>query len=287
MKRSPPSVHPGERGTNRRYCRPPAPDPAPHLNLTEQRISLHADTQPSDGLNPLTPVGRQTLCAIVHGVFSTEDPIDTVAFILDGYFTRRVVQDLVGSSPTPDQIEAFCRSVITDDERIRGVAYYDCPPFDETRPLPISGTPYRFKSDPAYWTAFRFQEALLKNNFFSYRLGTLSFDGWRLKGSSIRDLKARTRELTDRDFEPILVQKQVGMMIGLDIARLSTTRFVQRLILVTSNADLIPVIRLARSNGTKVTIITGRRKLVLKKLIKACDEHRAVPWPLRKQEAGS
>jgi uncharacterized LabA/DUF88 family protein len=160
---------------------------------------------------------------------------------------------------------------------IRGVAYYDCPPFEETRPLPVSGAPYSFKTHPTYWKAFRFQEALLKNNFFSYRLGKLSFDGWRLKGKAIREFAAGPRRLGDDDFEPILIQKQVHMMIGLDIAKLSTTKFVQRLILVTSDSDLIPAIRVARANGTKVTIITGKRKLVKKKLIRSCDEHRDVP----------
>jgi uncharacterized LabA/DUF88 family protein len=208
-----------------------------------------------------------------------ENTIETVAFILDGDFTRRVVHDLVGSHPTPAQIEKFCRSAVTADERIKGAAYYDCPPLDETRPLPVSGAPYSFKNQPTYWKAFRFQEALLKNNFFSYRLGKLLFDGWRMKRAATRDLKAGPRPLSDTDFEPILVQKQVDMMIGLDIAKLSNTRFVDRLILITSDSDLIPAIRLARANGTKVTIITGNRKIVKKRLIKTCDEHRDVSHP--------
>jgi uncharacterized LabA/DUF88 family protein len=208
-----------------------------------------------------------------------ENTIETVAFILDGDFTRRVVHVRVGSHPTPAQIEKFCRSAVTADERIKGAAYYDCPPLDETRPLPVSGAPYSFKDQPTYWKAFRFQEALLKNNFFSYRLGKLLFDGWRMKRAATRDLKAGPRPLSDTDFEPILVQKQVDMMIGLDIAKLSNTRFVDRLILITSDSDLIPAIRLARANGTKVTIITGNRKIVKKRLIKTCDEHRDVSHP--------
>ncbi len=213
------------------------------------------------------------------GFFSTEKNIETVAFILDGDFTRRVVHDLVGCHPTPAHIERFCKSAITDDEMIRGAAYYDCPPFEETRPLPISGEPYRFKSQPTYWKAFKFQEALLKNNFFSYRLGKLSFDGWKLKRDATRELMAGPRPLSDNDFEPILVQRQVDMMIGLDIAKLSNTRFVNRLILITSDSDLIPAIRVARANGTKVTIITGKRKLVRRRLIRTCDEHRDVSHP--------
>ena len=208
-----------------------------------------------------------------------EKTIETVAFILDGDFTRRVVQDLVGSHPTPAQIEDFCKSAITANERIKGAAYYDCPPFEKTRALPVSGAPYNFKNQPTYWKAFRFQEALLKNNFFSYRLGKLSFGGWRLKRVAAKELPAVPRPLFDSDFEPILVQKQVDMMIGLDIAKLSSTRFVNRLILITCDADLIPAIRLARANGTKVTIITGNRKLVKKRLIKTCDEHRDVSRP--------
>ncbi len=208
-----------------------------------------------------------------------EKIIETVAFILDGDFTRRVVHDFVGCNPTPAHIETFCKSVITSDERIRGAAYYDCPPFHEKRPLPISGASYSFNTRPTYSAAVKFQEALLKNNFFSYRLGTLTFDGWRLKGGAMKELMTRPRALSDDDFEPILTQRQVELMIGLDIARLSNTRFVQRLILITSDSDFIPAIQAARSNGTKVTIITGARKLVKKKLLRACDEHRAVSPP--------
>ena len=215
----------------------------------------------------------------MHGVFFPETNIETVAFILDGEFTRRVVEGLVRSHPTPALIERFCKSAVTATELIKGAAYYDCPPLEETHPLPISGTPFRFNAQPTYWKAFRFQEALLKNNFFSYRLGSLSFDGWRLKTKAMREIRGGARPLSDDDFEPILVQKQVEMMMGLDIAKLSNTRFVNRLILVTSDSDLIPAIQAARSNGTKVTIITGNRKIVKKKLIRACDEHRPVSPP--------
>jgi uncharacterized LabA/DUF88 family protein len=202
--------------------------------------------------------------------------IETVAFILDGDFTRRVVHDCIGYPPTPDDIEAFCKAAVTANELIRGVAYYDCPPSEEVRRLPISGALYRFKEQPPYWKAFKFQEALLKNNFFSYRLGKLSFDGWKLKRSAIKQMIVAPRPLSDNDFEPVLIQKQIEMMIGLDIAKLSGTKFVDRLILMTSDSELIPAIRVARSNGTNVTIITGRRKSVKNKLIRACDEHRDV-----------
>ncbi|MEW6509528.1 MAG: NYN domain-containing protein [Bacteroidota bacterium] len=210
------------------------------------------------------------------GFFSQETHIDTVAFILDGDFTRRLVRDLVGCDPTPTHLESFCRAVITPDEKIKGAAYYDCPPFDETRLLPMSGAPCNFRTRPTYWKAYRFQEALLKNNFFSYRIGKLSFNGWRLRSRAIRELRHAPRPLSDDDFDPILVQKQVDMMIGLDIAKLSSTRFVSRLILVTADADLIPAIQAARGYGMKVTIITGARKLIKKNLIRACDEHRDV-----------
>jgi uncharacterized LabA/DUF88 family protein len=190
------------------------------------------------------------------------------------------VKDLVGVQLTPAHIEKFCRAALLADETIRGVAYYDCPPFDESRPLPVSGTLYDFQTHPNYWKTFKFQEALLKNNFFSYRLGTISFDGWRLKRDALKELSEEPRRLSDEDFEPILVERQIEMMIALDIAKLSTTKFVDRLILVTSDVDLIPVIRVARSNGTMVTIITGNRKTVHQSLIRACDEHRPVPGKL-------
>jgi uncharacterized protein (TIGR00288 family) len=83
---------------------------------------------------------------------------------------------------------------------------------------------------------------------------------------------------TDGDFEPVLTQKQVDIKIGLDVAKLSITKRVERILLATSDADFIPVIDFARSHGIEVVLLSDVASIRMTKgtLLKAFSSHRAV-----------
>lgn len=89
----------------------------------------------------------------------------------------------------------------------------------------------------------------------------------------------RHRALTDNDFEPVLTQKQVDMKIGLDIAKLSLKKTVQRILLLTADMDFVPAIHFARSNGLEVILLSdGHASLRIKsELIRSCNSHRIIP----------
>jgi uncharacterized LabA/DUF88 family protein len=201
-----------------------------------------------------------------------------IAVLLDGDFTRRLLERRIGHSPSVPEIESFCTSTLLPGERITGAYFYDCPPFSETRPYPVSRTHCDFTGTVVYSKAMAFQDALKRSTLFKYRAGHLSFDGWTLKDSSLKRLLKTPRPLTDQDFDPVLTQKQVDMKIGLDVAKLSVGNQVGRILLATSDADFIPAIHVARGKGIEVVLLSDvaavrRTKSVL---LKAFTSHRIV-----------
>lgn len=201
-----------------------------------------------------------------------------VAILLDGDFSRRLIRKKLGHSPSPGEMEAFCRSVVCRDELIVKAYYYDCPPFSEKRPLPVSKTGCDFSLSNVHKKAIQFQEDMRQNPFFIYRRGHLSFDGWNLKEGSISDLLKAPRPLTDNDFAPILSQKQVDMKIGFDVAKLCINNIVPRILLATSDADFIPAIHFAKTYNVEVILLSDIDfvKRTKGRLLKVFTSHRLV-----------
>ncbi len=75
-------------------------------------------------------------------------------------------------------------------------------------------------------------------DYFAIRKGKLK----------LRGFKANKHE------EPILVQKGVDMLMGLDIAHLSYKKIVDRILILSGDTDIKPAIKTARINGVQVII---------------------------------
>ncbi|MGD0591946.1 MAG: hypothetical protein ABSA44_14285 [Bacteroidota bacterium] len=179
-----------------------------------------------------------------------------VAILLDGDFTRRLVERKLGRSPSIGEIEAFCRSILIPQETLLKIYYYDCPPFSEQRIQPVSRSIKDFSISHVHQQATVFQNDLKQNPSFLYRRGHLSFDGWTLQQPSIQGLIKAPRPLTDADFEPVLRQKQVDMKIGFDVAKLSIKQSVGRILLATSDSDFIPAIDFAKTYRIEVVLLS-------------------------------
>jgi uncharacterized LabA/DUF88 family protein len=201
-----------------------------------------------------------------------------IVILLDGDFTRRLLSRKFKHRASVSEIESFCKSVVQKNETLSRTYFYDCPPFGEQRPLPVSNQKFDFKSTEVFTTATAFQDELRGNEFFTYRSGHLSFDGWKLKDSSVASQIAAPCQLSDADFEPVLTQKQVDMKIGLDVAKLSLSRIVDRILLATSDADFIPAIDVAKSKKVEVVLLSDAAAIKRTKgvLLKAFTSHRLV-----------
>ncbi len=201
-----------------------------------------------------------------------------IAILLDGDFTRRLLSRKFKHRASVSEIESFCKSVVQKNETLYRTYFYDCPPFGERRPLPVSNQKFDFKTTEVFTTATAFQDELRRNQFFTYRSGHLSFDGWKLKDSSVASQIAAPGQLSDSDFEPVLTQKQVDMKIGLDVAKLAMSHTVDRILLATSDADFIPAIDFARSKKVEVVLLSDVAAIKRTKgvLLKAFSAHRVV-----------
>ena len=133
------------------------------------------------------------------------------------------------------------------------IFYYDCMPFDKKMTNPISGQQIDFKETREY--AFRTElfEELKQKRKVALRLGTLKdHRKWEIYPRALTELlkgRKSVDELTSDDVHVSLQQKGIDMKIGVDIASLAFKHFVDRIILISGDADFVPAAKLARREG--------------------------------------
>lgn len=111
------------------------------------------------------------------------------------------------------------------------VFYYDCLPWQPPVPTPES------------------QEEFGRKQSFLYSIGTIP----RL---TVRQGKLQFKGY-DVDGKPILNQKRVDLMLGLDIATLIFNKRVERIALIAGDSDLLPAVVLAKEDSVLVTLVHG------------------------------
>ena len=121
---------------------------------------------------------------------------------------------------------------------------------------PLSRRMYDFGGHPVHAQNKRLQDALALTSDFAVRRGETVFRGWKVRGQTLEDLKSATRPLTDADLAPDIDQKGVDLRIGLDVASLSVKHIVDTIVLVTGDSDLVPAMKFARREGTRVYLDT-------------------------------
>jgi uncharacterized LabA/DUF88 family protein len=137
---------------------------------------------------------------------------------------------------TSEEVESFC----TNTKRYAGTAelgqfqkYWFTPDMS----CNINSTP-KAKHEYTYEMAKEFQDNLMKSDFFSLRLGQ----------QRCQNLEANGR--------PNLVQKQVDMLIGLDISHVSFHRQVDTILVFSKDTDMVPALNVARISGLHTIVAT-------------------------------
>lgn len=183
-----------------------------------------------------------------------------VAYLIDGGFFTKKYQSGLGRFPSADEVSKFVeclhRSYGEKNEILR-IYFYDCPPLNEKKKLPISNSTHDFALSPIYKQRTQFLQDLRQKDYFAVREGIIKFRGWSPKKSTFNKILSE-EPLTDSDFAPDLEQKGVDIKIGLDIALLSFQKVVDRIYLVTADLDFLPAIKVARRAGVQVVLITLR-----------------------------
>ena len=105
--------------------------------------------------------------------------------------------------------------------------------------LPYQGTPPTEEQQARYAIRRNFFTALDRLPRYTVRLGRLSNLG------------------TDQDGRPRFEQKQVDILLGIDLVLLAAKHLIQEAILVTGDSDFIPAVTVAKAEGVLVRLYHG------------------------------
>lgn len=189
------------------------------------------------------------------------------AILIDGGHLRHLVKK-AGFEPTPDFIEAFVQEITHEDENVLRAYYYDCRPYNGRQNRPISGEEIEYSLHSGW------MDELSRRDLMHLRLGHLKFRGWVFRDDGDGD-----SDLTDDHFVPSFEQKGVDLMIALDVANLVDQKAIDRLIVVTGDTDLTPVLDLARNKGVSVIVANPPGWQLHDTLQTNSDGCREVGWP--------
>ncbi len=190
-----------------------------------------------------------------------------VVLLIDGGNLRALARQ-AKQAYSPAFVRAFATSCVAEPEQLLRILYYDCPPFAGKVQLPVSGATHVFSATDAFLTELSHMDLV------AIRRGTLKF-----RGFEPRKLPIGPAELTDDDFKPVFQQKGVDLRIGLDIANYADGRIVDRVLLMTQDADLVPAMKRARRAGIQVVLIKVPNSNLVGELREHADLVRLVAWP--------
>lgn len=190
-----------------------------------------------------------------------------VAVLIDGGHLRALARK-AKKKYNPEFIEGVAHRCVHGDENLLRVLYYDCAPYQGKAKLPVSGDIFEFKGSDDWL------RELAAKDLFAVRRGVLKFRGFKPKKIPIASEK-----LSDEDFLPDFEQKGVDMRIGLDMARYSTDKSIDRLILVSNDTDCLPAMKHCRTVGIQVVLIGLPNGQIAPELSWHSDFTRPVEWP--------
>lgn len=192
-----------------------------------------------------------------------------VALLIDGGHLRVHVRK-ANLNYNPDYIEKIAQACIAPDEGLFRALYYDCAPYVGSQKQPISGIERDFTGGDGWL------HDLASRNLFAVRRGILKFRGWKPKRIPL----SGSQPLTDADFEPVFEQKGVDMRIGLDIATITETKTVERIILISADTDFIPAMKYGRIHGMQIVGVKLPTGGMSREMLAHVDIERPILWPV-------
>lgn len=194
--------------------------------------------------------------------------MERVAILIDlGFFLPRYrsLVEIEGEPPhSPKEVaKAVWRTALKHVDKKAGEALYrilvyDCQPLDKKVHHPVTGRSIDFRKTSAYAFRMALHHELVCLRKVALRFGELH-DGrqWLLRAEPTRRLLKReisVADLTENDVVYDTSQKGVDVKFGIDIASLAYKRLVDKVVLITGDADFVPAAKLARREGLDVVL---------------------------------
>lgn len=132
--------------------------------------------------------------------------------------------------------------------------YYDC--------LPYQSNPPTAEEEERFSKAQNFFSALTRLPRYQIRLGKLAFNGINQEGKLI------------------FQQKQVDILLGVDLVLLSATKQISNAALLMGDSDFLPAVKAAKEQGILTTLWHSTKYPPHKELWQECDERKVIDQSL-------
>ncbi|MBF0405648.1 MAG: NYN domain-containing protein [Nitrospirae bacterium] len=180
-----------------------------------------------------------------------------VAFIIDGYFFQKQIIKHRPFYLDGKGIRGYCCKHLRRDEKIYRIFFYDTPPLDMKGHNLVTGKGVDFSKERVAIRQNQLFKSLKETPNVALRLGKTAWNNkeWVLKNERLKSLLKKeitVDDLTEQDVKPNIGQKAVDMKMGLDIALMAIKKLVDKIIVISGDADIVPALKLARQEGLQV-----------------------------------
>jgi uncharacterized LabA/DUF88 family protein len=170
-----------------------------------------------------------------------------VAIFIDGAYLAYGLKDEFNEAKI--DFSKFARELAAGKDMLR-TYYYHC--------LPYQSDPPTHEESERFGKMQSFISRLERLPRFTVRLGKLARRGRKEDGS------------------PILIQKRVDIMLGVDLVQLSTKQQIDTAVLVAGDSDFLPAVMVARDEGVLICLYHFEMHPPHRDLWDGCDERTAV-----------
>jgi uncharacterized LabA/DUF88 family protein len=182
-----------------------------------------------------------------------------VVFVIDGWFMYKTISRLKKFTYCGPEIRKYCKKHLRSGDYLYRIFYYDTEPLDKKGHNPITKKIVDFGKTPVANNQNLLFESIKKTPNFALRLGKTVWQNneWIISPRKVKDLlnkKITIDELKENDVIPLIRQKAVDMKIGLDITNIATKKIADLVVIITGDADIVPVLKYARREGMQVCL---------------------------------
>ena len=156
--------------------------------------------------------------------------MDRIAIFIDGAYFQYVLKEEFGMAKIDFQRLA---AKMSSGREILRTYFYDC--------LPYQSNPSTPEENERFSKRQGFHAALSKSPRFQIRLGRLEYRGKDDRG------------------KPILEQKRVDILLGVDLALLAAKHQITNAAILAGDSDFVPAIEAAKPEGVVIHLYHGKQ----------------------------